>query len=169
MTSLFYKCIQAQLKSWATFQLAISNSWGGVHTEEKAQWMVGELENYFNNNSKLEDYEVEEWISTVMFREFDVIHDDQSDDTYEVAKELCIFYSMWKQNKHDSMREKMMKLPRVNLADCENHDTPEETPKDDIADEIMMDQVEIKEEENLVDEDGFQLVTSKRKPRKRNN
>ena len=57
-----------------------------------------------------------------MFREFDVIHDDQSDDTYEVAKELCIFYSMWKQNKHDSMREKMMKLPLVNLADCENHD-----------------------------------------------
>ena len=36
--------------------------------------------------------------------------------------ELCKFYSMWKHNKLDSMREKMMKLPRANLADCESKD-----------------------------------------------
>ena len=73
--------------------------------------------------AKLEDDEVEDWIRDVMehaFRGFDF--ENSHTDVSAVAKELCIFYSMWKQNKHDAMREKMMKLPLVNLADCENHD-----------------------------------------------
>ena len=33
-------------------QLAVEHSWGGQHTKEKAQWMVAELEKFFNNNGE---------------------------------------------------------------------------------------------------------------------
>ena len=66
----------------------------------------------------LEDFEVESMINSVMMNEFNVVSED-ADDALLVAKEICRFYSLWKGNKHEILRNKLRQLPMVDLSECQ--------------------------------------------------
>ncbi|KAG8554722.1 hypothetical protein GDO81_003874 [Engystomops pustulosus] len=75
---LFHEAVQAVLGSWPVLQIAVENGFGGPHGQEKAQWMVGAVHDYFCSNSDLEQYEVEDTLQGILNDEFDTMVEDGS-------------------------------------------------------------------------------------------
>ena len=167
--SLLYIGIQSILKSWTALQLAVSHGFGGAHSNEKAQWFVGAIEQYFNENEGLESYELEDMISEIMSSEFDTLNEDGS--TAQVANEIWNIHKLWKQGNHNAIKEKLSTLPCVNLGECvasmsdEMHDDKEEEQvlEDVTLDSMNVSQPESQPQEPIVDEDGFTMVQTRSK------
>lgn len=171
--TLFYSCIQGLLKSWTALQLAVTHSFAGLHSNEKAQWLVGVLETFFNENSDLEVFEVEEFLAEIMSNEFNLISED--DSTNKVCVALCNLYKLWSNGEHDKMKETIKKLPCVNLGDCiPNNDekSNNETETDETINELSIDEQnkstlnhhsDKNSERNIPDEDGWVHVSHKKR------
>ncbi|XP_040260884.1 pre-rRNA-processing protein TSR2 homolog [Bufo bufo] len=104
----FYEAIQAVLGSWPVLQIAVEHGFGGPHVQEKAQWMVGVVHEYFLTNADLEQYEVEETLQGMMNDEFDTMVEDGS--LPAVAQQLCTFYSQCQRGDLSSVKEKIAQL-----------------------------------------------------------
>ncbi|EGW02323.1 Pre-rRNA-processing protein TSR2-like [Cricetulus griseus] len=50
--TLFGAAIRAALEAWPALQIAVENGFGGVHTQEKAEWLGGAVEDYFIANGE---------------------------------------------------------------------------------------------------------------------
>nr|XP_039249735.1 pre-rRNA-processing protein TSR2 homolog isoform X1 [Styela clava] len=129
-SSQFYIAIQGILKSWTALQLAVSHGFGGSESAEKAQWMVGVIEDYFRNNGKarydIEDWELGEFISQILNEEFNTVLED--DSLSLVAKEIVTVYDLWSRNKTNELNARLQSLPQVNLSEsvsqCEKSGMP---------------------------------------------
>nr|XP_042701753.1 pre-rRNA-processing protein TSR2 homolog [Chrysemys picta bellii] len=49
---LFGQGVRAVLGNWAALQIAVEHGFGGAHGREKAEWMVGAVEQYFHSNGE---------------------------------------------------------------------------------------------------------------------
>ena len=171
--SLFYQCIQGMLKSWTALQLAVSQSFAGPHSKEKAQWLVGVIETFFNENADLEPYEVEEFIEEIMSNEFNIITED--DSIKQISIELCNLYLLWSKKKYVEMKEHIAKLPCVNLGDClsmEASNASDDVEKDSNLESLNFDDKKLQDNNNDLtnikslrspDEDGWMSVIHKKK------
>ncbi|XP_062283719.1 LOW QUALITY PROTEIN: pre-rRNA-processing protein TSR2 homolog [Scomber scombrus] len=83
------------LNSWPVLQIAVDNGFGGVYGQQKADWLVDVVQQYFHDNADLQQYEVEDFISQLMDQEFDTVVDDGS--LPQVSKQLIQMFSQWKQ------------------------------------------------------------------------
>ncbi|CAJ0901084.1 11535_t:CDS:2 [Entrophospora sp. SA101] len=64
---------------WTALKLAVDHQWGGVDSEDKQEWLIGEIVDYFEKNHKNADIEDLEMILTqVMMDEFDTLLEDDS-------------------------------------------------------------------------------------------
>nr|CAB3267311.1 pre-rRNA-processing protein TSR2 homolog [Phallusia mammillata] len=116
MEALFYDGIQATLKSWTALQLAVSKGFGGAHSQEKAQWLVRVIQQFFQENDDIEPYELEDFIEEIMSTEFSLITEDNS--VKDISIKICNLYKMCSQGKLNEVRETMKTLPYVNLGEC---------------------------------------------------
>nr|XP_002119706.1 pre-rRNA-processing protein TSR2 homolog [Ciona intestinalis] len=134
--SLFYQSIQAILKSWTGLQLAVAHGFGGLHSSEKAQWLVGVIETFFKENDDIEAYELEDFIDEIMATEFNTLSED--DGTKVISQEICNQFQYWKEGRYKEMKERLQKLECVNLAECMNGnmETSEQIP-DEEANKIL--------------------------------
>ncbi|KAJ0036523.1 hypothetical protein NQD34_005200 [Periophthalmus magnuspinnatus] len=111
---LFTAGVRAVLHNWPVLQIAVDNGFGGVYGQQKADWMVDVLQQYFHDNADLQQYEVEDYISTLMDQEFDTVVDDGS--LPQVSKDLLQMFDHWKQgalqqlqisiNKHSQNKQR---------------------------------------------------------------
>ncbi|KAM8965957.1 pre-rRNA-processing protein TSR2 homolog isoform X2 [Sarcophilus harrisii] len=76
--ALFGVGVRAVLEAWPALQIAVENSFGGVHSREKALWLGRVVEDYFLLNADLEQEEVEDFLSDIMSTEFDTLIEDGS-------------------------------------------------------------------------------------------
>ncbi|XP_077415602.1 pre-rRNA-processing protein TSR2 homolog isoform X1 [Vanacampus margaritifer] len=76
--ALFTDGVRAALQTWPVLQIAVDNGFGGVYGQEKADWLVDVVQQYFHDNANLKQYEVEDFISTLMDQEFHTVVDDGS-------------------------------------------------------------------------------------------
>ncbi|KAE8583311.1 hypothetical protein XENTR_v10020477 [Xenopus tropicalis] len=104
--------------------------------------MVGAIDQYFNSNVDLEQYEVEDSIMGMMNDEFDTIVEDGSHSL--VAQQLCLLYSQCWQGDTAAVQEKITQLAQKKY-DVKAK-VQEVTPSDDDDDEESSDD---KEEVNL--------------------
>ncbi|XP_069604300.1 pre-rRNA-processing protein TSR2 homolog [Ranitomeya imitator] len=105
---VFYEAVQAVLGSWPVLQIAVENGFGGPHVQEKAQWMVGAVYEYFHTNSDLEQYEVEDTLQSILNEEFDIMVEDGS--LPMIAQQLCMFYSQCRHGDTVSVKDKIAQL-----------------------------------------------------------
>ncbi|KAM4696515.1 pre-rRNA-processing protein TSR2 homolog [Rhinophrynus dorsalis] len=132
---LFSEAIRAVLGSWPVLQIAVENGFGGPHSQEKAEWMVGAMDQYFHTNADLEQYEVEETLLGMMNDEFDTLVEDGS--LSMVAQQLCVFYSQCRQGDTAVVREKIAQLSqkkynvRANVQEITGSDEDEESSEDE--------------------------------------
>ncbi|XP_072305500.1 pre-rRNA-processing protein TSR2 homolog [Eucyclogobius newberryi] len=92
---LFTAGVRVVVHNWPVLQIAVDNGFGGVYGQQKADWMVDVLQQYFHDNADLQQFEVEDYISTLMDQEFDTVVDDGS--LPQVSKDLLQMFVQWKQ------------------------------------------------------------------------
>ncbi|XP_013409213.1 pre-rRNA-processing protein TSR2 homolog isoform X2 [Lingula anatina] len=114
--SVFYKAIEKVLKGWTAFQLAVSHGFGGAHTQEKAVWLVGAVEQWFTENDDIEPWELSDFFEDIMSTEFDTVIDDNS--LLVVSKAICQFYALCKQGKEAEVLADVEKIPTASLQNC---------------------------------------------------
>lgn len=76
-------------------QIAVDNGFGGLYGQQKADWMVDVVQQYFHDNADLQQYEVEDFIAQLMDQEFDTVVDDGS--LPQVSVSLLQVFSQWQQ------------------------------------------------------------------------
>uniref|UniRef100_A0A0N5A7U2 Pre-rRNA-processing protein TSR2 homolog n=1 Tax=Syphacia muris TaxID=451379 RepID=A0A0N5A7U2_9BILA len=80
MDSQWSNCVDRLLNAWTAYQLAVKMQSGGPDTEAKSQWFYEELCHYALNEKNLDVEDLEDWISQIMYNEFDLILEDNSAD-----------------------------------------------------------------------------------------
>ncbi|XP_057213077.1 pre-rRNA-processing protein TSR2 homolog [Triplophysa rosa] len=111
---LFREAVRAVLETWPVLQIAVDNGFGGAHSQQKADWMVDVLQQYFNDNDDLQQCEVEDFISDLMNNEFDTMVDDGS--LPQVAQKVCLIFQLCEQGKLTDVREHVSQLAQKKIA-----------------------------------------------------
>uniref|UniRef100_A0A8C6TQT6 Pre-rRNA-processing protein TSR2 homolog n=1 Tax=Neogobius melanostomus TaxID=47308 RepID=A0A8C6TQT6_9GOBI len=104
---LFTAGVRAVLHNWPVLQIAVDNGFGGVYGQQKADWMVDVLQQYFHDNADLQKFEVEDYISTLMDQEFDTVVDDGS--LPQVSQDLLQMFSQWQQGALQQLQASITK------------------------------------------------------------
>ncbi|XP_059189668.1 pre-rRNA-processing protein TSR2 homolog [Centropristis striata] len=105
---LFTEGVRAVLHTWPVLQIAVDNGFGGVYGQQKADWMVDVIQQYFHDNADLQQYEVEDFISDLMDQEFDTVVDDGS--LPQVCSSLVQLFSQWQQGALQQLTQTINKL-----------------------------------------------------------
>ncbi|XP_073674695.1 pre-rRNA-processing protein TSR2 homolog [Garra rufa] len=105
---LFSAAVRAVLDTWPVLQIAVDNGFGGAYSQQKAEWMVDALQQYFIENDDLQQDEVEDFISELMNNEFDTVVDDGS--LPQVAQKVCEMFQQCQQDRLKEVREQINQL-----------------------------------------------------------
>ncbi|XP_072286446.1 pre-rRNA-processing protein TSR2 homolog [Pyxicephalus adspersus] len=133
---LFSEAVRAVLGSWPVLQIAVENCFGGPYVQEKAEWMVGAMEQYFHTNSDLEQFEVEETLQSILNDEFDTVVEDGS--LAMIAQQLCSLYSQCRRGETAAVQQKIAQLSQKKYnvkANVQEVKTPEDESSDDDDDD----------------------------------
>ncbi|XP_044067545.1 pre-rRNA-processing protein TSR2 homolog [Siniperca chuatsi] len=130
---LFTEGVRAVLHTWPVLQIAVDNGFGGVYGQQKADWMVDVVQQYFHDNADLQQCEIEDFIAQLMDQEFDTVVDDGS--LPQVSVSLLEVFSQWQQGalqqlKHtiNSLTQKKSQRPKVTaLPTQSDEDSDDET------------------------------------------
>jgi len=171
VVKFFNVAIDAIFKNWSALQLAVAHQAGGPESREKAEWMKSATENWFYENSNLEKWEVEGFLETVIVNEFYVQIDDGS--LYEVAGKVCDFFEICSNSDEETIRKKLLTLPKCDLSKCMVKDADDDAVAMDTTEEYLkqIEDLEISKKvrnEPEIDEDGFEMVKPKQRKNKAN-
>ncbi|XP_037368245.1 pre-rRNA-processing protein TSR2 homolog [Talpa occidentalis] len=101
--ALFGAGVRAALEAWPALQIAVENGFGGVHSQEKAEWLGGAVEEYFFRNADLEIDEVEDFLGELMTNEFDTVVEDGS--LPQVSQQLQTMFHHFQRGDGAALRE----------------------------------------------------------------
>ncbi|XP_054878159.1 pre-rRNA-processing protein TSR2 homolog isoform X2 [Poeciliopsis prolifica] len=103
---LFTEGVRAVLQTWPVIQIAVDNGFGGVYGQQKADWMVDVVQQYFHDNADLQQYEVEDFLSQLMDQEFDTVVEDGSlpQVCLQVSQRLLQLFSLREQGALQQLR-----------------------------------------------------------------
>ncbi|XP_059163978.1 pre-rRNA-processing protein TSR2 homolog [Physella acuta] len=180
--SVFGNAVSQLLNSWKALQLAVEHGFGGAESREKAKWLIYAIETWFTENEGIETFEVEDFLEDVLNTEFDLILEDNS--VPEISRLLCLYYRLCQENKQEELQERLQMLPKVSLQDCcIGNDSSDEIDCDievetspsgtcTVSNQVQAsnvpsssdcaEEMETSEEKPPV-EDGWQVITSKKK------
>lgn len=105
---LFTEGVRAVLQTWPVLQIAVDNGFGGVYGQQKADWMVDVVQQYFHDNADLQQLEVEDFLSTLMDQEFDTVVEDGS--LPQVSLRLLQLFSQWQQGALQQLQNAVQEL-----------------------------------------------------------
>ncbi|XP_042201457.1 pre-rRNA-processing protein TSR2 homolog [Callorhinchus milii] len=105
---VFTHSVSSLLHNWSCLQIAVDNGFGGQYSQQKAEWMAGVLAQYFLDNADLDTQEVEDYISELMYNEFDTVIEDGS--LAEVAAQTCTFYNLCCRGQEAEVRDRIQQL-----------------------------------------------------------
>nr|AAH92688.1 Dt1p1a10l protein [Danio rerio]AAI65180.1 Dt1p1a10l protein [Danio rerio] len=114
---VFSEAVRAVLETWPVLQIAVDNGFGGAFSQQKAEWMVDALQQYFTDNGDLQQDEVEDFISELMNNEFNTVVDDGS--LPQVAQQVCGMFQQCEQGRLAEVREQILKLKQKKTSSSE--------------------------------------------------
>ncbi|XP_054859873.1 pre-rRNA-processing protein TSR2 homolog isoform X1 [Eublepharis macularius] len=169
---LFGRGVRAALGCWPALQIAVENGFGGACSQEKAEWMVGAVEQFFQSNAELEPEEVDSFLAEVMNNEFDTMIEDGS--LRQVSQQLCLFFRQCRQGNAAAVHEAIARLAQkqqearaaaTKALAAEGSSSEEEQETEEEAMECSMNgpQPSPPPVSGPDDEDGWTLVRKKRK------
>ncbi|KAM9855360.1 pre-rRNA-processing protein TSR2 homolog [Aulostomus maculatus] len=109
---LFKEGVRAVLHTWPVLQIAVDNGFGGVYGQQKADWLVDVVQQYFHDNADLQQYEVEDFIANLMDQEFDTVVDDGS--LPQVSLLLMQMFCQWQQGALQQLSHSVQSLTHKN-------------------------------------------------------
>ncbi|XP_059106415.1 pre-rRNA-processing protein TSR2 homolog isoform X2 [Peromyscus eremicus] len=128
---LFGAAVRAALDAWPALQIAVENGFGGVHSQEKAEWLGGAVEDYFIANADLDLEEVEDFLGELMTTEFDTVVEDGS--LPQVSQQLQAMFHHFQKGDGAALQEM---TAQINQKKCKVTATPLKTAeKTDVAED----------------------------------
>nr|XP_057939254.1 pre-rRNA-processing protein TSR2 homolog [Doryrhamphus excisus] len=106
--AVFTDGVRVVLHNWPVLQIAVDNGFGGVYGQQKADWMVDVVQQYFHDNTDLQQFEVEDYIATLMDQEFDTVVDDGS--LPQVCVRLMQMFGQWQQGALQELTQSIQSL-----------------------------------------------------------
>uniref|UniRef100_A0AAY5LAM3 Pre-rRNA-processing protein TSR2 homolog n=1 Tax=Esox lucius TaxID=8010 RepID=A0AAY5LAM3_ESOLU len=138
-------------------KIAVDNGFGGVYSQQKADWMVDVLQQYFYDNAILQQDEVEDYIADLMDNEFDTVVDDGS--LSQVAQTISQIFTQCQQGKFADVKEK------ISMLNQKSAERAKVTPQPNVADEECEDdEKESMECETAVLTNASSTATKKKEP-----
>ncbi|XP_057615193.1 pre-rRNA-processing protein TSR2 homolog [Chionomys nivalis] len=137
MRELFGAAVRAALDAWPALQIAVENGFGGVHSQEKAEWLGGAVEDYFIANADLELEEVEDFLGELMTTEFDTVVEDGS--LPQVSQQLQTMFYHFQKGDGAALQELTSEIDQKK---CKVTATPGQTARETDVDEDEVDSVE---------------------------
>ena len=148
---------------------------GGPKSKQKAEWMVDVTENWFYLNSEIENYEVADYLEQIMNNEFSLRIDDGS--LLQVGTYVTEYYKICTTESYseDTIINFLHHLPKCDISKCRYADEVEEIGEgiaNTTTSFMSIDSGEVSDapekpkkqrEEPEIDEDGFEMVKSKKK------
>jgi pre-rRNA-processing protein TSR2 len=163
---------------WTALKLAVDMQWGGHDSEDKRDWLIDVMVNYFDKNGKDTDVDdLETILNQVMTDEFNTLLED--DSAYQVSQDLIKMYNECIQGNYSTIdllqsNQKFIKQNAFFSKKAKN-DEEDEVDSDDeeqqsgessamkIDGMMDIDNLTIpSKNEPIIDGDGFTLVTRKR-------
>ncbi|KAM5128860.1 pre-rRNA-processing protein TSR2 homolog [Callospermophilus lateralis] len=135
--ALFRAGVRAALEAWPALQIAVENGFGGVHSQEKAEWLGGAVEDYFIRNADLELDEVEDFLGELMTNEFDTVVEDGS--LPQVSQQLQTMFHHFQKGDGAALREM---ASHITQRKCKVKATALKTAKETDGDQDDADSVE---------------------------
>ncbi|KAM9785580.1 pre-rRNA-processing protein TSR2 homolog [Neosynchiropus ocellatus] len=111
---LFTDGVRVVLNSWPVLQIAVDNGFGGVYGQQKADWLVDVVQQYFHDNADLQLYEVEDFVAQLLDQEFDTVVDDGS--LPQVSRQLLQMFSKYQQGALQELSQSVQALRQKNTA-----------------------------------------------------
>ncbi|CAO2624528.1 Pre-rRNA-processing protein TSR2 homolog [Lemmus lemmus] len=134
---LFGAAVRAALDAWPALQIAVENGFGGMHSQEKAEWLGGAVEDYFIANADLELEEVEDFLGELMTTEFDTVVEDGS--LPQVSQQLQTMFHHFQKGDVAALQEL---TSHINQKKCKVTATPVKTARETDVDQDEVDSVE---------------------------
>ena len=144
-------------------------------SQRKAEWMVDVTENWFYLNDQIENYEVADFLEEIMHNEFSLKVDDGS--LLQVGTYVTEYYKICTTESYteDTIINFLHHLPKCDVSKCRYVDEVMEieegianvnTGTGALNDSLREDKPEKppkQREEPEIDEDGFEMVKSRKK------
>ncbi|XP_078391025.1 pre-rRNA-processing protein TSR2 homolog [Cetorhinus maximus] len=105
---LFQDGVRSALEAWPALQVAVENGFGGAYSQQKADWMVSAVAQYFSDNVDLDSDEVEELMADMIYNEFDTVVEDGS--LSEVALQIWTFFGLCQRGQEAEVRGRIREL-----------------------------------------------------------
>ncbi|XP_028923724.1 pre-rRNA-processing protein TSR2 homolog [Ornithorhynchus anatinus] len=133
---LFGAGVRAVLGAWPVLQIAVENGFGGIHSQEKAEWLMGVVEEYFFNNADLEQDEVEDFLSELMTNEFDTVVEDGS--LPQVSQQLQTVFGHCQRGDGATLQEMITQMAQKSQVKATAVRAARESEEEDDEDEEEM-------------------------------
>ncbi|KAG5366444.1 Pre-rRNA-processing protein [Yarrowia sp. B02] len=162
------------LYNWTDLATAVDNSWGGADSEEKREWLVGNIVELFEESTVLDALDIQTRLSQVMEDEFDTVVEDDSD--FMTAQMLIqiwmecsqgIFTTVENQyNKYEKSKNTKTTVKvddQTTGGDDSDDDEDDEEGVPDLidGDTEMTDSAPREKQGPIIDDDGFEVVQRK--------
>ncbi|XP_038638161.1 pre-rRNA-processing protein TSR2 homolog [Scyliorhinus canicula] len=140
---LFTEGVRSALEAWAALQVAVENGFGGAHSQQKADWMVNAVAQYFYDNVDLESEEIEELLADMVYNEFDTVIEDGS--LPEVALQIRTFFGLCQRGQEAEVRGRIGELAqrkgnvKVNAVEGESPGVADDSSEEDDDETEAMD------------------------------
>ncbi|XP_042303575.1 pre-rRNA-processing protein TSR2 homolog [Sceloporus undulatus] len=159
-------------------RIAVENGFGGMYSQEKAEWMVGAVEQYFQSNADLEPDEIEDFLAELMNNEFDTMVEDGS--LAQVSQQLCLFFKQCQHGDgaavHDALVHLAQKQQEAKMVAAKSQPADQSSSEEEDEQEPEEEAMECSAtpsmngptsspppSSNLDVDDGWTLVTKKKK------
>ncbi|AOW05456.1 Pre-rRNA-processing protein TSR2-domain-containing protein [Yarrowia lipolytica] len=158
------------LYNWTDLTTAVDNSWGGSDSEEKREWLVGNIVELFEESTVLDALDIQTRLSQVMEDEFDTVVDDDSDFTtaqllIQIWMECSqgIFSTVENQyNKYEKSKNTKTSVKVDDQTTGGDSEDEEDHAPDLVDGDSEMADLGTKEKQGpVIDDDGFEVVQRK--------
>lgn len=160
------------LYNWTDLTTAVDQHWGGADSEEKREWLVGNIVELFEESTVLDALDIQTRLSQVMEDEFDTVVDDDSD--FQTAQMLIQMYTECangvfttvenQYNKYEKSKNTKTTVQVEDQTDPNGHSDSEGDDDDEpeLAEDVDMEEAAPKEKQGpIIDDDGFEVVQRK--------
>ncbi|GMT21759.1 hypothetical protein PFISCL1PPCAC_13056 [Pristionchus fissidentatus] len=97
------------LAVWSAYQLGVEQQSGGDETSEKHVWFGDVLADHIANSRGLNADGLEEWITSILYQDFDLVLED--DSTYPTSHLLLEAHGYWKSGERVRLTHLLSTLP----------------------------------------------------------
>lgn len=125
---VFKIAVARTLETWPALQFAVAHGLGGIDSSDKEKWLVDVIVQWYSENSGIEDYELEDFVTEILDNEFNAKVDDGS--LLIICRKICSFFNLCNSGRSSEVVDEISKFMKPNI---ESYQPDQSDSDDDIS------------------------------------